>query len=108
MDNGLKVVPGCKKPILISGSDLKEFNKNKNSKKKAKMKRNEFYCMTCKAPRRAKRGSIKMLSDRKIGLCSVCNGEVSRIFKPYQKGLSDTSIRHLNVHYQEPIQLPLL
>lgn len=85
IDRGLKVVPGSKRPILILGSDLKGFLKNKDAKKKVKLKRNEFYCLTCKAPRRAKRGSLKTLSDRKTGDCCVCSGKMSKIIKPYQK-----------------------
>jgi hypothetical protein len=87
---GLPVVPGGKKPTYIKGSDAIEFLRNKNAKKKFKLKRHEFLCLKCKAPRRAKRGSIKMLSDRKIALCCVCNGKMSRTIKPYQKGLFDT------------------
>lgn len=108
MDRGLKVVPGSKRPILILGSDLKEFLKNKDAKKKVKLKRNEFYCLTCKAPRRAKRGSLKTLSDRKTGDCCVCSGKMSKIIKPYQKGLFDTLTQHSNVHYRGETQLPIL
>lgn len=85
IDRGLKIVPGGKNPILILGSDLKEFLRNKDSKKKVKLKRNEFYCFHCKAARRAKHGSITRLKDKKIGLCHVCSGKMCRIFKPYQK-----------------------
>ncbi len=108
IDRGLKVVPGSKRPILILGSDLKEFLRNKDAKKKVKLKRNEFYCLTCKAPRRAKRGSVKILSDRKTGDCCVCSGKMSKIIKPYQKGLFDTLAQHSNVHYGEETQPPLL
>ena len=38
-----------------------------------------------KAPRRAKRGSIQKLKNKKTGVCSVCNGKMCRIFTPYQK-----------------------
>jgi hypothetical protein len=71
-------VPGGKKPILMRGSEIKEFLKKKDSKKKVELKRNEFYCLTCKAPRRAKRGSLKRLSKHKTALCCVCNGKMSR------------------------------
>lgn len=108
IDKGLKAVPSSKRPILILGFDLKEFLKNKDSKTKVKLKRNEFYCLGCKAPRRAKRGSLKTLSDRKTGECHVCNGKMSRIFKPYQKGLLDTLTQHSNVHYQRETQQPIL
>jgi hypothetical protein len=85
IEKGLKTVPGSKHPIFIMGSDLKEFLRDKDSKKKFKLKRNEFPCFHCKAARRAKRGSIKELKNKKIGLCSVCNRKMCRIFKPHQK-----------------------
>ena len=44
--SGLKIIAGSKKPILIIGSDAKEFLRNKDSKKKVRMKRSEFYCFT--------------------------------------------------------------
>jgi len=85
IDTGLRIVPGGKNPILISGFDLKEFLKDKDSKKEVKLKRSEFYCMHCKMPRRAKKGSIKQLKNKKVGLCYVCSSKMSRIFKLYQK-----------------------
>ena len=90
IDAGLQVVPGGKKSILIMGSDVTAFLRSKDAKKKVKLKRNEFYCLTCKVPRRAKRESIETLSDRKVGICSVCSGKMTRIIKPHQKGLFDT------------------
>jgi len=85
IDDGLKTVAGSKKPILIMGSDAKDFLRSKDSKRKVELKRNEFYCFACKAPRRAKRGSIHQLKNKKTGLCHVCNGKMCRIFTPYQK-----------------------
>jgi hypothetical protein len=82
---GLKIIDGSKKPILIMGSEAKKFLRNKDAKKKVKLKRNEFYCLPCRAPRRAKRGSIKKSNNKKIAICSVCNGKMCRIFEPYQK-----------------------
>ena len=76
--SGLPIVPGGKKPILILGSEIKDFLRKKDSKKKIKLKRSEFYCMGCKAARTAKRGTIKRLAKQKIGICRVCNGKMSR------------------------------
>lgn len=79
IDGGLKTVPESKKPILIMGVDAKDFARRKDSKKKVgKLKRNEFLCLTCKKGRRAKRGSIKKLKNKKLGECYVCNGKMSR------------------------------
>lgn len=85
MDSGLKPVSGGAKPFLIYGSDLQAFLKNKDERRKAKLKRNEFYCFSCKHPRRAKRGSKSVVSDKKKALCVVCNGKMSRTIKPSQK-----------------------
>jgi hypothetical protein len=85
IDSGLKTIPESKKPILIMGSDLKEFLRNKYSKKKAKLKRNQFYCLACKKAVYAKRGSIEIFNNQKRALCRVCNGKICRIIKPYQK-----------------------
>jgi hypothetical protein len=78
IENGLSIVQGSKRPILILGSEIKDFLRKKDSKKKIKLKRNEFYCLTCKVARNAKRGSIKKLQKRKTALCRVCNGRMSR------------------------------
>ena len=85
IDNGLKTIPESKKPILIMGSDLKVFLRKKGSKKKVKLSRNQFYCFSCRQAVYAKRDSIERLGNRKVALCRVCNGRVSRIIKPYQK-----------------------
>jgi len=82
---GLATVPGQKKPILILGSDLKTFIRQKNSRKKVTLKRHEFYCFRCKVPRRAKRGTITKSGDTKRSECSVCNGKMTRKIKLHQK-----------------------
>ena len=83
--DGLAVVPGQKKPILIMGSELKKFIRLKNSKKKVSLKRHEFYCLKCKAARRAKHGTITKSGDTKKGECSVCGSKMTRKIKPQQK-----------------------
>lgn len=85
IDGGLPIIPGGKHPILISGNDLKEFLKNRKLKRKIPLNRNQLLCMHCKAARYAKRGSIKISGDKKIALCRVCNGKMSRTIKPCQK-----------------------
>lgn len=87
IDDGLNVVPESKKPILILGFDLKVYLRSKNTKKKVKLNLNQFYCLSCKGAVYAKKGSIKNLSNRKIAVCDVCTSKISRIIKPYQKGL---------------------
>jgi hypothetical protein len=83
-ENGLKMIPGCKKPMLFHGSVVKEFLKNKDGKKRVKLKRGEFYCFACKAARRAKKGSTKVLPGRRTALCCVCSTKMSRTITPYR------------------------
>ena len=90
--NGLSTVPGSKKPILILGSEIKDFLRKKDSKKKIKLKRNEFYCFKCKAARNAKRGSIKKLRKQKTAVCRVCNGKMSRTIQLSKKDYMISSL----------------
>lgn len=106
IERGLKVVSGSKKPLLIRGSDLKEFHRNWASERKINVGRYQFLCVTCKAARRAKQGSIEKFNGRKTGICSVCGGKMSKTITPYQKGLTYTHTQHLDVHY--PVQTQLL
>ncbi len=80
IDDGLKIIPESKKPIYIHGSDLKEFLRLKNLKRKVPLGRSEFYCLTCKRAVSAKRGSIEVLKNRKTARCRACNGNISRLF----------------------------
>ena len=101
IDKGLLTVPGGKKPILILGDDLIEFLKKKDAKK-GKLKRNEFFCFACKGPRLAKKGSIKVLSDRKTGDCRDCGAKMSKLFTSRKHPLSDTASPDVNVRIEEP------
>jgi len=80
IEDGLKTIPESKSPIYILGSELKEFLRLKNSKRKVTLGRNEFYCLTCKRAVFAKRGSIEALKGRKIARCRACNGKICRLF----------------------------
>ena len=85
IDSGLKPLTGCVKPYLIAGSELQIFLKNKDEKRKVEMKPHEFFCFGCKRPRRAKRGSKKVVGDKEKAVCAVCIGKMSRTIKPSQK-----------------------
>lgn len=79
IDEGLAIIPGCKKPILMRGEDIKTFLNNRKIKRKIPMKRKQFLCMACKGARYAKRGSIRVVEKKKTALCRVCNGKMSKI-----------------------------
>ncbi len=85
IERGMAIVPGSQKPILVLGDEVQKFIRNKNSGAKVKLERHEFYCFKCKLPRRAKRGSISISGNRKRGLCSVCNGKMSKTIHPIKK-----------------------
>lgn len=88
---GLKRVSGCKRPILVRGQDLQIFLKAKNSKHEVSLKSNEFYCFGCKAPRRAKEGSINVIGKIKKALCGVCERKVNVTIKLSQRDYSNPS-----------------
>lgn len=85
IESGLKTVEDSKKPILMLGSEIKNFLRDKDSKNEIKLKRHEFFCLRCKAARSAKRGTIKKLKGLKTARCRVCNGKICRTIKPSQK-----------------------
>ena len=85
IEEGLPIIPDSKKPILILGSDAKEFLRKKNLKQKVKLNRYQFYCFKCRGPTRAKRGSIEVLGNIKRGICSVCSTKMRKTITPYQK-----------------------
>jgi hypothetical protein len=80
IEEGLIIIPGCKKPILIKGANIKKFLNNKKLKRRVKLSRSEFFCLTCKSARFAKKGTIKKNGNQKKALCRVCNGKISRIY----------------------------
>lgn len=85
IEDGLPIVEGSKKPILIMGSAVKDYLRNRSLKKKCSLTRKQFYCMHCKKATYAKRESSKIVDGKKLALCSVCNGKISRTIKPHQK-----------------------
>jgi hypothetical protein len=78
-EEGLQIITGCKKPILMRGEDIKTFLNNRKIKRKIALKKNQFLCLACKDARFAKRGSIKVVGNKKTALCRACNGKMSRI-----------------------------
>lgn len=79
IEDGLRIVPESKNPILILGSDLKEFLRRRSLKRKVPLGRNEFYCLTCKRAVFAKRGSIEVQKGKKTARCRACNGKLCRL-----------------------------
>ena len=84
LKEGLKTIDN-EKPYLIHGTDLKEFIKNRQSKKKSKCKDNEIYCMKCKKPQIPWEGVVDVFIKNQKGgnlqaICPDCEGVINRIF----------------------------
>lgn len=80
--DGLPVLDESRKPVFIMGSEIKEYLGRKSLKKKCPLKRKQFYCMHCKSATYAKRGSLRIVDNKKLARCRVCNGKISRTIKP--------------------------
>jgi len=73
-----------RKPFLVLGSNLKEFIRSRQNKRKQKCRINEFYCMKCKEPRQSRNNlvDIRFLSASRllvIGLCVQCHTRINKI-----------------------------
>jgi len=91
IEEGLSVVEIDAKPLLVMGYELKRFLEEKQKKNKAPMEKDEYYCLRCKKPAKARLGSEqinptgkKIGKDNreqmmKTGLCNVCNGKLYRL-----------------------------
>jgi len=79
---GLKKIDKFR-PILIRGSDLVEFLREKQIRKKRKCLPDELYCFRCRLPRKPKnmKANIEMRTKKvglMKGLCSVCNSKMNK------------------------------
>ena len=88
---GLKVIEVDAKPLLVMGNELKRFLEERRNKNKVSMEKDEYYCLHCRKPSKAKFGSEKINPTgknigkdnreqmMKIGLCEVCDGKIFRL-----------------------------
>lgn len=102
MDQGLKPIVLNRKPLLFDGQMVYDFINKKRTVRQVNLKEEEFYCLGCKTPTKAKIDSEKNVDtgrrigkDNKtlrarIGLCEVCGSKLYRLLKPSQKGLNDS------------------
>ncbi len=73
-----------RKPFLVLGSDLEEFIKNRQGKRKVKCNSNEFYCLKCHKSQTSWNNlvDINILNESRvmiIGICSQCNTKINKI-----------------------------
>lgn len=90
LKEGLKVVEENRSSPLIIGKDLIEFLIDKQTKKKVKLKADEFYCVKCRKGVRAKIGSEAIIRTGKTigknnkelliksGVCENCGTGLNR------------------------------
>jgi hypothetical protein len=76
-----------KRPYLILGWQLKAYLKSREAERKAPMAKDEFYCLRCKARRKAALGLTERatLADGRpilTGFCAVCETECRRFLPP--------------------------
>jgi len=84
LKNGLNVCDD-KKPMLILGSDLREFIRNKKIKNKQKCKPWEFYCMRCRKPQAAAGDMAEYepttaTTGRLMALCPACESIMNKYY----------------------------
>lgn len=83
--NGLLVIDDVR-PLLILGTDLRLFIRQKRKGNKRKCKPSEIYCLRCRAPRNVLPETAKFVQDvggigRVFALCSVCDSKVNKYFR---------------------------
>ena len=79
---GLKTIDD-RRPLLVHGSDLAQFLKERRAKTKHPCAPGEIYCLRCRVPRRPMDDTVvyrALSADRGdlVGMCSVCS---SRLFR---------------------------
>lgn len=75
-----------KRPILILGSDLKQFLQQQRKVNKRKCKPSELYCLKCREPSSPDQNTLEFIEEtntkgRVIAACSVCNSMMNKYFK---------------------------
>ena len=79
---GLPVID-TNRPMLILGSDLREYLQSKRKAKKTPCKLNELYCVSCKAPKKPALDmvdfkAVNEQTGRLIGLCPTCDSVMNK------------------------------
>lgn len=82
IDAGLPVL-ASKRPILIHGSDLREFHDVRRKKQKQRCRPGELFCLKCRGPKRPAGDMldylpINLVSGNFRGICPTCDGLIHR------------------------------
>ncbi len=75
-----------KRPVLISGADLRQYLRNKRVSNKRRCQPYEIYCVRCRTPKRpagnmADYEPLTADNGRLIGLCPDCGSIINRFVK---------------------------
>ncbi|PKK83705.1 MAG: hypothetical protein CVT49_07405 [candidate division Zixibacteria bacterium HGW-Zixibacteria-1] len=100
--HGLKIIDETSKPYLVSGEDVRDFLRVKYSKRKQELQPGEFFCVSCRSPRRSLPQNVRIISTgRKLGscykqviikgVCSVCGRNLT-VFSSDRKWLKLSKI----------------
>ena len=73
-----------KRPPLIYGAELKAFLKARQARSRCQCQPEEFYCFTCRQPRRAWENAVDVfaMNEKKLrvtGICEVCERTLSKL-----------------------------
>lgn len=79
----------AQRPTLILGEAAKEFLADRTAKTRRPLAPDEFYCLSCKTPRKAFAGLVQLeelpgKTTRIIGFCETCETACSRVVGPAQ------------------------
>ncbi len=71
------------KPYLVRGDELTRFLKARQNSRKVKCQPNEFYCLKCRAPRRAFGNMVDVVQEnprlvRVKAVCEVCGTPINK------------------------------
>lgn len=81
--DGLPVM-AAKKPLLISGRELRDYIRAKSKQSKISLGTDQLYCLSCRTGEKPIDMVVEVLpnntkTDRLKGLCEACGGVASRI-----------------------------
>jgi len=109
---GLPIIDD-RRPMLILGSDLREFLQARRRKNKCSLKPGEIYCVRCRAPRlpAGDMADYKPLTETQgnlIGICPICEitmyRRVSRAKIERIRGRLDVTIPQALRHISESVK----
>jgi hypothetical protein len=97
MKGDLRVIERGVNPLLVMGADLISFLKTKKEKRKVPLAIDEFFCMKCHKPVKARAGSEEIVKTgkrtgkarleqlKKIAFCETCGTRLNRLLKTSQQ-----------------------